>query len=73
MIIAPHTKVFKIAEQAVQDKEQTHIAFQDKHNAIRNEVSLMEEGIKQAAKLAKEGFEVFINRGRIAFLIEEAL
>jgi transcriptional regulator with PAS, ATPase and Fis domain len=52
--------------------EQTRLAFQDKHSDIRIEVGLMEEAIEQAAKLAKEGFEVFISRGRTAFLIKEA-
>jgi PAS domain S-box-containing protein len=52
--------------------EQTRLAFQDKHSDIRIEVGLMEEGILQAAKLAKQGFEIFISRGRTAFLIKEA-
>ena len=52
--------------------EQTRLAFQDKHSDIRIEVGLMEEGIQQAAKLAQEGFEIFISRGRTAFLIKEA-
>jgi PAS domain S-box-containing protein len=52
--------------------EQTRLAFQDRHDDIRIEVGLMEDGIKQAAKLAEEGFEVFISRGRTAFLIKNA-
>jgi PAS domain S-box-containing protein len=52
--------------------EQTRLAFQDKHSDIRIEIGLMENGIQQAAKLAKEGFEIFISRGRTAFLIKEA-
>ena len=53
-------------------KEQTRLAFKEKHSDIRLDVGLMEEGIKQAAKLADEGFEIFISRGRTAFLIKEA-
>jgi PAS domain S-box-containing protein len=53
-------------------EDQATLAFQDRHNDIRIEVGLMEEGIKQAEKLAEEGFEVFISRGRTAFLIENA-
>jgi PAS domain S-box-containing protein len=52
--------------------EQTRLAFQDKHSDIRIEVGLMEGGIQQAARLAEEGFEIFISRGRTAFLIQEA-
>ena len=32
----------------------------------------MEEGIRQAARLAKEGYEIFISRGRTAFLIKQS-
>jgi PAS domain S-box-containing protein len=53
-------------------EEQARLAFQDRHNDIRIEVGLMKEGIKQAEKLAEEGFEVFISRGRTAFLIKNA-
>ena len=52
--------------------EQTQLAFKDNHTDIRIEVGLMEEGIKQAVKLAEEGYEVFISRGRTAFLIKNA-
>jgi PAS domain S-box-containing protein len=52
--------------------EQTQLVLQDCHTDIRIEVGLMEEGIRQAAKLAEEGFEVFISRGRTAFLIKNA-
>lgn len=53
-------------------KEQARLAFHDKHEDIRIEVGLMEEGVQQAARLAEEGFEVFISRGRTAFKIKEA-
>ena len=53
-------------------EEQARLAFQDRHNDIRIEVGLMKEGIRQAEKLAEEGFEVFISRGRTAFLIKNA-
>jgi transcriptional regulator with PAS, ATPase and Fis domain len=53
-------------------KEQARLALHNKHDDIRIEVGLMEEGIKQAEKLAEEGFEVFISRGRTAFMIKEA-
>ncbi len=53
-------------------KEQTCLAFQDKYQDIRIEIGLMEEGVKQAAKLVKEGYEIFISRGRTAFLIKQA-
>lgn len=49
--------------------EQTHLTFQHGHGDIRIEVGLMEDGVKRAAKLAEEGFEVFISRGRTAQLI----
>ncbi len=49
--------------------EQAHQTFQHGHNDIQIEVGLMEDGVKQAAKLAEEGFEVFISRGRTAQLI----
>lgn len=52
--------------------EQTRLAFQNGHDDIRIEVGLMEDGIKKAAKLAEEGFEVFISRGRTAHLIKNA-
>ncbi len=52
--------------------EQTRLAFQDRYDDIRIEVGLMEDGIQRAAKLAEEGFEVFISRGRTAFLIKNA-
>ena len=52
--------------------DQTRLAFQDDHADIRIEVGLMEDGIRQAEKLAEEGFEVFISRGRTAFLIKNA-
>ena len=53
-------------------REQTFLAFQDKHKDIRIEVGLMDKGVEQAAKLAEEGFEVVISRGRTAFMIKEA-
>ena len=53
-------------------KEQTCLAFQVKHQGIRIEIGLMEEGVRQAARLAKEGVEIFISRGRTAFMIKEA-
>ncbi len=53
-------------------EDQARLAFQDRHDDIRIEVGLMEEGIRQAEKLAGEGFEVFISRGRTAFLIKNA-
>jgi PAS domain S-box-containing protein len=53
-------------------EEYTRLAFQDRHKDIRIEVGLLEEGIRQAAKLAEEGYEVFISRGRTAFLIKNA-
>lgn len=53
-------------------REQTRLAFQNGHDDIRIEVGLMEEGITQAAKLAEEGFEVFISRGRTAHMIKTA-
>ncbi len=53
-------------------EEQTRLAFQGKHQDIRIEIGLMKEGVRQAAKLAEEGFEIFISRGRTAFLIKEA-
>ena len=52
--------------------EQTNIAFQDKHTDIRIEVGLLEEGVRTAEKLAEEGYEIIISRGRTAFLIKEA-
>ena len=52
--------------------EQARLAFRGRHEDIRIEVGLMEAGIKQAAKLAEEGIEVVISRGRTAFLIKEA-
>ena len=52
--------------------EQTRLAFQAHHEDIRIEVGLMEGGVRQAKQLAKEGVEVFISRGRTAFLIKHA-
>ncbi|MEE4254307.1 MAG: sigma 54-interacting transcriptional regulator [Desulfuromusa sp.] len=51
--------------------EQTRLAFQNNHSDIRIEVGLMEEGVKQAGKLAEDGYEVFISRGRTAHLIKK--
>jgi transcriptional regulator with PAS, ATPase and Fis domain len=53
-------------------KEQTILAFQDNHSDIPIDVGLMEEAIEKATRLAKKGYEVFISRGRTAFLIKEA-
>jgi PAS domain S-box-containing protein len=53
-------------------EDQARLAFQNRHSDIRIEVGLMEEGIRQAEKLSEEGFEVFISRGRTAFLIKNA-
>jgi transcriptional regulator with PAS, ATPase and Fis domain len=53
-------------------KDQARLALQDKHEDIRIEVGLMEEGSRQATKLAAEGFEIFISRGRTAFMIQQA-
>lgn len=52
--------------------EQTRLAFHNSHVDIRIEVGLLEEGIKQAEKMAEEGYEVFISRGRTAHLIKNA-
>ena len=52
--------------------EQARLAFDITNTDIRIEIGLMEEGVKQAAVLAREGFEIFISRGRTAFLIREA-
>ncbi|MFV0439406.1 MAG: sigma 54-interacting transcriptional regulator [Desulfopila sp.] len=53
-------------------REQTRLAFQDRHQDIRIVIGLMEEGAHQAAKLFNEGCEIFISRGRTAFMIKEA-
>lgn len=53
-------------------KEQTDIAFQGKHQDIRIEIGLLEEGVSQAMKLAAEGVEIFISRGRTADMIKIA-
>lgn len=53
-------------------KEQTRLAFQNGHDNIHIDVGLMEEGIKRAEELAEDGFEVFISRGRTAYLIKNA-
>ncbi len=53
-------------------EDQARLAFQDRHEDIRIEVGLMTKGIRQAERLAEEGFEVFISRGRTAFLIKNA-
>ncbi len=53
-------------------KEQAHVAFKGRKDAIHIEIGLMETGIKKAAELAEKGFEVFISRGRTAFLIKNA-
>ena len=52
--------------------EHARLAFGITHTDIRIEIGLMDEGVKQAAVLAREGFEIFISRGRTAFLIREA-
>jgi len=52
--------------------EQTRVAFQSGHDDIRLEVGLMQEGIRQAEKLAEAGFEVFVSRGMTAHLIKGA-
>jgi PAS domain S-box-containing protein len=52
--------------------QQARLAFQARARDIRIEVGLMEEGVSQAAKLAEEGFEIFISRGRTAHLIRES-
>lgn len=52
--------------------EQTRSTFLDGHDDICIEVGLMGEGVKQAARLAEEGFEVFISRGRTAQLINNS-
>ena len=53
-------------------EEQAHVAFKGRKDAIHIEIGLMETGIKKAAELAEKGFEVFISRGRTAFLIKNA-
>ena len=53
-------------------EEQVRSAFEAIHADIRIEIGLMEEGIRQAASLEEEGYEVFISRGRTAFLIKNA-
>lgn len=52
--------------------EQTRFTFLNGHDDIRIEVGLMEEGVQQATKLAEEGFDVFISRGRTAQLINNS-
>lgn len=51
--------------------EPTRLAFQNRHDDIRITVGLMEKGISQAAKLAQEGYEIFISRGMTASLIRK--
>jgi len=51
--------------------EQTQLAFKDGNEDIHIEVGLMEEGVRTASKLAKEGFGAIISRGRTAFLIRK--
>lgn len=53
-------------------KKQTSVVFQEKYSDIRIELGLMQDGVSQAAELATEGFEVFISRGRTAYLIRQA-
>ncbi len=53
-------------------REQTRLAFQGEHQDIRIEIGLMEEGVRQAAKLVKEGYEIIISRGKTAFMIKES-
>ncbi|SHO53079.1 sigma 54-interacting transcriptional regulator [Desulfopila aestuarii] len=53
-------------------EEQTRRAFEAKHQDIRIEIGLMNEGVSQAAKLFQEGVEIFISRGRTAFMIRNA-
>ncbi|MCK5516124.1 MAG: sigma 54-interacting transcriptional regulator, partial [Desulfobulbaceae bacterium] len=51
--------------------DQTRHAFGDDHKDIHIEVGLMEQGVKKAAILAAEGYEIIISRGRTAFLIQQ--
>lgn len=51
--------------------DQTRLAFGENHKDIRIEVGFDEHGVKKAAALAAEGYEIIISRGRTALLIQQ--
>lgn len=52
--------------------ERARTAFQRDHADIRIEIGLLDEAAHTATLLAKDGYEVFISRGRTAALIRNA-
>ncbi len=52
--------------------EQTRLVFQAQHQDIHIDVGLLEDGVRLAERLSKEGFEVFISRGKTAALMKQA-
>ena len=61
MIIAPHAKVLKIAEQAVQDNEKVQIDY-----------ALLEDAIPIALAAESKGTQVIISRGGTTRLLERS-
>ena len=61
MIIAPHAKVFKIAEQAVQDNEKVQVDY-----------ALLEDAIPIALAAESKGAQVIISRGGTTRLLERS-
>ena len=61
MIIAPHAKVLKIAEQAVQDNEKVQIDY-----------ALLEDAIPIALAAESKGAQVIISRGGTTRLLERS-
>ncbi|WP_029918028.1 sigma-54-dependent Fis family transcriptional regulator [Pelobacter seleniigenes] len=52
--------------------EQTRLVFQAQHQDIHIDIGLLEDGVRLAERLSKEGFEVFISRGKTAALMKQA-
>ena len=61
MIIAPHAKVLKIAEQAVQDNEKVQVEY-----------ALLEDAIPIALDAESQGAQVIISRGGTTRLLERS-
>jgi len=61
MIVAPHAKVFKIAEEAVQDNEKVQVDY-----------ALLEDAIPIALAAESKGAQVIISRGGTTRLLERS-
>lgn len=61
MIIAPHTKVYRIAEQAVQNNEKVQVEY-----------ALLEDAIPIALAAESKGAQVIISRGGTTRLLERS-